>query len=77
MQVIAAIFGSSNLDYWSWNRNAEIDVLATDEATAELVAVCFESDRAHSRPVTLADIGLRNWWSRFKERTAGWVERWL
>ena len=45
----AAIFGSSNLDYWSWNRNAEIDVLATDEATAELVAACFESEASHMR----------------------------
>jgi phosphatidylserine/phosphatidylglycerophosphate/cardiolipin synthase-like enzyme len=73
----AALFGSSNLDYWSWSRNAEIDLLATDAATVEFLAGCFEADRARSRPVTLADIGLASWWSRWKQRAAGWVERWL
>ena len=73
----AAITGSSNLDYWSWNRNAEIDIVATDTPTVDLAAKAFEDDRARSREVTLREIGLRSWFTRLKERTAGWVEDWL
>jgi phosphatidylserine/phosphatidylglycerophosphate/cardiolipin synthase-like enzyme len=72
-----AIVGSSNLDYWSWNRNSEIDVVATDPATVDLVATWFEADRAASRAVTLRELGMRSRISRFKERTAGWIEDWL
>jgi cardiolipin synthase len=73
----AAIVGSSNLDYWSWNRNAEIDILATDEGSVDLVAGCFDADRAQSREISLREIGLSGWWSRTKDRVAGWFERWL
>jgi cardiolipin synthase len=73
----AAIVGSSNLDSWSWNRNAEIDVLATDPGSVQLVADCFEADRARSRPVTRANVGMRGLWARMTDRFAGWVERWL
>jgi phosphatidylserine/phosphatidylglycerophosphate/cardiolipin synthase-like enzyme len=72
-----ALVGSSNLDYWSWNRNAEIDLALTDAASVELVAACFDADRTRSRAVTLREIGMRDWLSRFKERTAGWIEDWL
>jgi len=73
----AAIVGSSNLDYWSWSRNAEIDIVATDAETADALAACFEADRACARAVSTSDVGLASWWSRMKQRAAGWVERWL
>lgn len=73
----AAIVGSSNLDHWSWNRNAEIDVLATDAESVELVADCFDADLARARDVSLREIGLAGWWTRTKDRVAGWFERWL
>jgi phosphatidylserine/phosphatidylglycerophosphate/cardiolipin synthase-like enzyme len=73
----AAIVGSSNLDYWSWNRNAEIDLLATDAETVELVARCFDRDVARSREVTRRDVGMRSWWTKRKETIAGWIEKWL
>ena len=73
----AAIVGSSNLDSWSWNRNAEIDLLATDAESVSLVAACFEADRARSRLVTRADVGMRSLWARTTDTFAGWIEKWL
>lgn len=73
----AAIVGSSNLDSWSWNRNAEIDLLATDPDSVRLMADCFEADRARSRVVTRANIGMRGLWARMTSKFAGWVEKWL
>lgn len=72
-----ALVGSSNLDYWSWNRNAEVDIAVTDAPTVDMVASLFESDRARSREVRLAEIGMRGLWTSFQEMTAGWIERWL
>jgi phosphatidylserine/phosphatidylglycerophosphate/cardiolipin synthase-like enzyme len=73
----AAIVGSSNLDYWSWNRNAEIDIVATDPATVDAFAACFEADRAKSRVVMRAELTFASIWSRWKQTAAGWIERWL
>ena len=73
----AAIVGSSNLDSWSWNRNAEIDLLATDAESVALVAECFEADRARSRVVTRSDVGMRSLWARTTDTFAGWIEKWL
>jgi phosphatidylserine/phosphatidylglycerophosphate/cardiolipin synthase-like enzyme len=73
----AAIVGSSNLDYWSWDRNAEIDLLATDAPTVCFVAELFESDQARSRAVTLAEVRRRSWWAFAEEAFLGGVERWL
>ena len=72
-----AIVGSSNLDYWSWSRNAEMDLVASDAPSVELMAGCFEADVARSREVRLSDIGMRSFWHRVKNHVAGWVERWL
>jgi phosphatidylserine/phosphatidylglycerophosphate/cardiolipin synthase-like enzyme len=74
---VAAIVGSSNLDSWSWNRNAEIDLIATDADSVALVAGCFEADRARSRLVTRSDVGMRSLWARTTDRFAGWIEKWL
>jgi cardiolipin synthase A/B len=73
----AAIVGSSNLDSWSWNRNAEIDLLATDAESVALVADCFDADRARGRLVTRSDFGMRSLWARTTDRFAGWIEKWL
>ena len=73
----AAIVGSSNLDSWSWNRNAEIDLIATDPASVALVAACFDADRARSRLVTRSDFGMRGFWARATGRFAGWISKWL
>jgi cardiolipin synthase len=73
----AAIVGSSNLDSWSWNRNAEIDLIATDAESVALVAGCFEADRARSRLVTRSNVGMRSLWARLTGTFAGWIEKWL
>jgi phosphatidylserine/phosphatidylglycerophosphate/cardiolipin synthase-like enzyme len=73
----AAIVGSSNLDYWSWDRNSEIDLVATDAETVDLVASYFAADEARSRAVTLAEVRRRSWWSMIEEVVFGSVERWL
>jgi phosphatidylserine/phosphatidylglycerophosphate/cardiolipin synthase-like enzyme len=73
----AAIVGSSNLDSWSWNRNAEIDLIATDAGSVALVAGCFEADRERSRLVTRSDVGMRSLWARTTDKFAGWIEKWL
>ena len=72
-----ALIGSSNLDSWSWSRNAEVDLLITDLPTVARVAESFLDDRARSREVTLDDLRRETWWRRAKETLAGMIERWL
>lgn len=72
-----AIVGSSNLDAWSWVRNAEIDFAITDEASVESVAKMFGADLARSHAVTKEEASLRGAWALFKARVALLFERWL
>lgn len=73
----AAIVGSSNLDYFSWSRNAEMDILVTDRDSVDLVADCFEADRARGRSLSLREMGLSGTWLKMKDRMAGWFARWM
>jgi len=73
----AAIVGSSNLDYWSWNRNAEIDLIALDPDAVGVVAACFEADFARSVEVMRRDVRALGWWARAKDAVAGLLEGWL
>lgn len=72
-----AIVGSSNLDAWSWLRNAEFDVAITDAPTVDRIAGCFEEDRERSREVTKAEASIRGGLSLVKQRMALWIEHWL
>ncbi|MCG3135450.1 MAG: putative cardiolipin synthase YwiE [Planctomycetes bacterium] len=72
-----AIVGSSNLDAWSWLRNAEFDVAITDAPTVDRIAACFEEDRARSRAVTKDEASIRGGLSLLKQRMALWIEHWL
>ncbi len=72
-----ALFGSSNLDWWSWRRNAEIDLLFTDADTVGLVANRFEYDRARSREVTLEEHRKRGFLHRIFEAFFGLFDEWL
>ena len=72
-----AFLGSSNLDGWSWRRNAELDLVFTDAATVAEIAACFDADREHA-PVLTRDehrkAGLRH---RTWQSVARVFARWL
>lgn len=72
-----AVVGSTNLDSWSWTRNAEFDLAATDPETVGRMAALFEEDLARSHPVTLEDLRVRGCAHRVKEAVASAFERWL
>ena len=69
--------GSSNVDSWSWRRNAEIDLAATDAATAGEIAALLAGDRARSHEVTLDETRVRDLFTSVKQTVASWVEGWL
>ncbi len=71
-----AFLGSSNMDAWSWRRNAEIDFVFHDADTVERVAMCFAEDRAAAREVTAAEHHARGPLHRLFERIAGIFDEW-
>ncbi len=72
-----ALVGSSNLDAWSWRRNAELDIALSDAESVEMVADAFLADEARSHPVTLREHGARGWMHRALESFAGAFDEWL
>jgi cardiolipin synthase A/B len=72
-----ALVGSSNLDAWSWRRNAEIDLTLEDPATVDALAAAFERDRGQSRLVSRADLTVRGWADGAYERLARALDGWL
>lgn len=72
-----AIIGSSNLDGWSWRRNAELDLCFTDGATAQSLTTDFESDWLASRPFTPELFRGGGAWNVFAAWIAERVRRWL
>jgi cardiolipin synthase len=57
--------GSFNLDYWSYNRNLEVNVGMIDPAVAEVLEANFESDLQNATEVTLENWKKRTRWQRF------------
>lgn len=72
-----AVVGSSNLDSWSWRRNAEMDVAILDAESVDAVAALLAADRARSREVTPEDARIRELVASVKATTASWLEEWL
>ncbi|ADW16735.1 phospholipase D/Transphosphatidylase [Desulfobulbus propionicus DSM 2032] len=62
-------FGSANLDFRSFHRNHEINVIIDSRAFGEQVAALFEEEVTLSRRITLSENARRN---RF-ERLCGWL----
>lgn len=72
-----ALVGSSNLDGWSWRRNAELDVAVLDAPSVERVLACYEEDREASDEITRAAHRGRSLGHRCVEAVAGLYSRWL
>lgn len=72
-----ALIGSSNLDSWSWRRNAELDLQVTDEPTVDALAQLHVADRENSHEVTKEDARVRSFLASVKQTTASWFEDWL
>jgi len=72
-----AFVGSSNLDSWSWRRNAELDIAFTDPDSVETLAACFEQDVLRAREVTLSEHRSRGIWARLTEKAVGILDEWL
>lgn len=72
-----AITGSSNIDYWSWRRNAELDLAFTDAPTVDRIAGLFEADLARSRRVTPQDARIGSGLRALKMTAALVLEKWL
>ena len=72
-----AIVGSSNMDSWSWRRNAELDLAVTDAPTVDAIANLLAADRAESRAVTREDGNFRNLLRLIAAQVAGAFEDWL
>lgn len=62
-----ATLGSANLDYRSFHRNFEINVIIDSPAFGGQVAALFTEELQQSRRMTLADHGRVNWFERFLE----------
>lgn len=72
-----AVVGSSNFDSWSWRRNAEIDLAATDPETVEHVASLLDADRAQSREIAWEDTRVRSFLGSVAQSVASSLEDWL
>lgn len=67
----ACVVGSSNLDFRSFQFNAECNVIVLDEGVGDTLARAFEGDLADSREVTRAEWRRRGNWHRIGDRAAG------
>jgi len=72
-----AFVGSSNMDAWSWRRNAELDLVFHDEATVSEIADLWFADCSVADEVTLAAHRSRGLLHRGFERIAGLFDDWL
>lgn len=72
-----ALFGSSNLDGWSWRRNAELDLLTKDEGSARQLRACFDEDCSGATEITFEEHRSRSRGQRLIEALAGLYERLL
>lgn len=72
-----ALVGSSNLDSWSWRRNAELDLAITDAPTVDRIASLLEGDRARSREVTREEARVSSLVASVQQTIASRFENWL
>jgi phosphatidylserine/phosphatidylglycerophosphate/cardiolipin synthase-like enzyme len=72
-----AFLGSSNMDAFSWRRNAELDVVLHDAESVAMVAGQIEEDAAAARRVTLEEHRGRGLGHRLFERLTGLFDDWL
>lgn len=73
----AALIGSSNLDGWSWRRNAELDLLFVDPPTVRRLGECVAHDRQRSEEITLESHSDRGFLDRLYERATRRIAEWL
>lgn len=72
-----ALIGSSNLDSWSWRRNAEIDLAVTDAETVGRIASLLAADRESSHEIAPDEARIRDFLASAKASLASAIEDWL
>jgi len=65
-----SVVGSTNLDYRSFQFNAEANLVILDDTSAMSLAQAFEDDLAHSAEITPEDWGRRSLLHRLGDRLA-------
>jgi cardiolipin synthase len=70
-----AVIGTTNLDNRSFEHNDEVNVAIRDPAVAERLTADFDTDRAHSDEITLAEWKRRPLWEKLIGTVAWILER--
>jgi cardiolipin synthase len=69
--------GSANLDWWSFKRDDEINIVVLNHRFAAEMENSFKADREQSQPIVLASWRRRSLLERGHELLGWLVERWL
>ena len=69
--------GSSNLDYLSFFRNLEAEVVVSLPQTKRTIVDQFQNDLTHAEELTISDCPQRPWWKKLFGRLLLYVRRWL
>jgi cardiolipin synthase A/B len=69
--------GSSNMDYLSFFRNLEAEVVVTQPATIKTLEDQFLYDLTQAAQITIADCRRRPWWKKLLGRFLLNIKRWL
>ncbi len=71
------LLGSANLDFRSFHRNYEINIIIDSQQFAQQVRALFEEDLEKSKQVAFSAYAQRSWFSRFLEWLLGPLSRFL
>jgi len=69
--------GSSNLDYMSFFRNLEAEVVVSLPQTKRTIEDQFQNDLTHAEELTISDCPQRPWWKKLFGHLLLYVRRWL
>ncbi len=69
--------GSSNLDYLSFFRNLEAEIVVSLPQTKKTIADQFLDDLTHAEELTIDDCPQRPWWRKLFGHLLLYVKRWL
>ncbi len=71
------LLGPANLDFRSFHRNYEINIIIDSQQFAQQVRALFEEDLEKSKQVAFSAYAQRSWFSRFLEWLLGPLSRFL
>ena len=69
--------GSSNLDYLSFFRNLEAEIVVSLTQTKKTIEDQFLNDLTHAEELTIDDCPQRPWWRKLFGHLLLYVKRWL